>query len=164
MNASVIVETARQPHRTVFSECTLKQPLVSPITIGKVLCSGAAVASPGGACRCDSNEPRRPTYRPRSMPLRSLRLRAHWEITTGSVTAIARAAAAPQPRRLRPVAGTTRPPMRRSNPLGKTRRRAAYLSSKVMRLSKRDRSTSQPVQRRRNVTDRLNERRLTVGD
>jgi hypothetical protein len=42
MNASVIAKTARQPHRTVFSECTLKQPLVSPITVGNVLCSAAA--------------------------------------------------------------------------------------------------------------------------
>jgi uncharacterized protein (DUF1330 family) len=43
------------------------------------------------------------------------------------------------------VGGTTRLPMRRSSPLGKTQRRAAYLSSKASPLSKRDRSTSQPT-------------------
>lgn len=49
MNASVIVKTARQPDPTVFSERELEQPLVSPITIGNVLCCGATAASPGRA-------------------------------------------------------------------------------------------------------------------
>jgi hypothetical protein len=46
MNASVIVEL-HVSHRTIFSECAVKQPLVSPITIGNVLCSGAAAPMPG---------------------------------------------------------------------------------------------------------------------
>jgi len=48
MKASVIVEL-HVSHPTIFSECVVKQPLVSPITIGNVLCSGAAAALRGRA-------------------------------------------------------------------------------------------------------------------
>jgi hypothetical protein len=45
------LKKARHTHGRVFSECTLKQPLVTPITIGNVLCRGGATFVPSAVGR-----------------------------------------------------------------------------------------------------------------